>query len=41
MAYFGVCFSLGKDNTVKKVQDFLQALNAVLWKLKKWPAIAV
>ena len=29
MAYFGVSFSLGKDNTAKKVQDFLQALNAV------------
>ena len=30
MAYFGVRFSLGKDNTAKKVQDFLQALNAML-----------
>ena len=30
MVYFGVCFSLGKDNTAKQVQDFLQALNAVL-----------
>jgi hypothetical protein len=30
MAYFGVCFSLGKVNTAKQVQDFKQALNAVL-----------
>ena len=30
MACFGVCFSFGKDNTAKQVQDFLQALNAVL-----------
>ncbi|HSS46711.1 MAG TPA: cysteine desulfurase family protein [Burkholderiales bacterium] len=41
LAKSAVRVSLGKDNTIAQVEEFLQALQAVLMKLKRLAAVAV